>query len=179
MMAITTEINSEMVAKCPGCGSEINFSYASGSTAHVCCEKCGTNYSLGTQDPSVLELIRSLGLNVTLDYDESLQVHSPVELTENLYSWFARYQKPIRTMLLREAKEDRMRYSGGPLRGKRHNWIPSYVGQRHLIHIGRACWAVYEACKVHTDTLVFQGYASSRAKALRTPSDKLPKVWGD
>lgn len=117
--------------------------------------------------PDALSFLEDLGFRFHLDWDESLLILPPENLTgEDVLEEFGKHQDAA-VLVLKARHCRRMQVCfGGPFNGRRHRYeAPLDQGRWFGIRVERARWAAY---KVSEDNRAFfQGYASSENKARR------------
>jgi len=124
--------------------------------------------------PFDLDFLRELGFKFGTDWDGELTIEHPetidvVEMVE-LIMCFA---KGIKQCLYFEGQKAKRVCVGGPCNGREHFQM-GYPGQRIIIPLKRAQWAVYIVKSYQDPRAWYVGIASSKkkAKSLRAGKEK-------
>lgn len=110
---------------------------------------------------SLVEFLESLGVKISLDWDDTIQVEFPDSVPMELVRAACTIATDSIKSTMISRRERRIRTcSGGPLHGKPHNtcWSNAMVG-----HESRGKWYVYHV--MPDGRAIFRGYATSEKKA--------------
>lgn len=112
---------------------------------------------------SQLEVLRALGIELSLDWDDQLILRAPSRIE---YDEIKKVAEKYNDVFIHDLQGERRRALsvcvGGPKNGQRHGWSGAW-NKIHCVNVHRACWAVYE---IQDDgRAFFRGYAKSRKKA--------------
>lgn len=135
------------------------------------CHKCKSRMLIGRGRVSTLKLLRAFGIQVRLDWDDSIILEHDDEIPEAVAEFVTIHQKAIRGSIHDSVMESQMIFVGGPLNAQQHDFGRRgyYVGQRLCMRIDRGKWAAYVHRDYRDPRVYFIGMATSEAKAKKLP----------
>lgn len=116
------------------------------------------------------DLLKTMGYDLSVDYDGSLLVESEYAVPYPLIEWLTRNQRNLLRKIEYRGQCARAVFFGGSMAGKHHSHHLTCFTQQVYEHIARGHWETYEFRGKDDPRLYFVGRTTSKVKAKRLGS---------